>query len=60
MSSTPETPEGVAFILWIASLVAAYDLGNNAKAAALLDLFSQCRRAADGERQPQHERGFVQ
>jgi hypothetical protein len=56
----PEQPEGIALILWIASLAAGYDGSNNAKVAALLDLFTECRRAADGERQSPHERGPVQ
>jgi hypothetical protein len=61
MNGIPEQPEGIAFILWIASLVAAYDPGNsNAKVAAVLDLFAECRRAADGERPAQHDRGALQ
>lgn len=60
MSGIPETPEGIAFILWVASLAAAFDPGNRAKADAVIELYTKCRRAADDDRLAQHERGLIQ
>jgi hypothetical protein len=63
MSGPPETPEGIAFILWIASLAAAFDPGNaaaKAKADAVIELYLKCRHAADEARPTQHERGLLQ
>jgi hypothetical protein len=59
-SGMPETPEGIAFVLWVASRGAAHEPGNTLRAVALLDLFGECLKAAEGERKPQHERGLVQ
>lgn len=50
VSSLPEKPEGVSLIVWIAALAAGYDAGNAAKVATVLDLFTEARKAVEGER----------
>ena len=60
MSGTPENPEGIAFLVWLAALAAGYDAGNKDKTTAVLDLYAKCRRVVDDERQPHYERGALQ
>lgn len=47
----PETPEGVSLIVWIAALAAGYDAGNAAKVATVLNLFTEARKAVEGNRE---------
>ena len=55
LAQIPEMPEGISFILWVASLAASYEPGNTARRRALLDLFAECRHAVDGDREVRSE-----
>lgn len=48
MSKMPETPEGIAFALWLASLAAAYRPDEPNREQVLLELYERCLRTASG------------
>lgn len=50
MSWIPETPEGVALVLFLLALDASEPPSNRARTAWMLDLYAECLRTAEGER----------
>jgi hypothetical protein len=60
MSNLPDTPEGVAFIVWIACLAAGYDPGEGKdRATAVIELYGRCLLAVGGTRPKEIDRSMV-